>query len=299
MSPLFERYLHIIQEKSNSTNLISKALVVALDDDSIDFNQFMAFLNKINKIKIDNHIIYLKQLKTHEVKTKKMAVKASKLIPTQSEIDIDGSIGYVIEHKPDQIFKILKSKNPLAINNKQIITCNDGKYIIDGHHRWSEVLLINPEAELDCLNIDLDSPLKTLKAIQLGIKAKKNKLPTSSVEGHNLLTLSPEEINDWTQKAISKTNVEKRFSKYAFDNWGSNVSFADWVTINSGFIKSAVKQNPLKSQKIPRSIMPQTDDVDWATHIPYPVFDDNMKEDFETESVKKFIRTGEFTGFKN
>ena len=299
MSPLFERYLHIIQEKSNSTNLISKALVVALNDDSIDFNQFMAFLNKINKIKIDNHIIYLKQLKTHEVKTKKMAVKASKLIPTQSEIDIDGSIGYVIEYKPDQIFKILKSKNPLAINNKQIITCNDGKYIIDGHHRWSEVLLINPEAELDCLNIDLDSPLKTLKAIQLGIKAKKNKLPTSSVEGHNLLTLSQEEINDWTQKAISKTNIEEKFKEYTADNWGSNVSFADWITINSGFIKSAVKQNPLKSQKIPRSIMPQTDDVDWATHIPYPDFDDNMKEDFETKSVKKFIKTGEFTGFKN
>ena len=299
MSPLFERYLHIIQEKSNSTNLISKALVVALNDDSVDFNQFMAFLNKINKIKIDNHIIYLKQLKTHEVKTKKIAVKASKLIPTQSEIDIDGSIGYVIEHKPDQIFKILKSKNPLAINNKQIITCNDGKYIIDGHHRWSEVLLINPEAELDCLNIDLDSPLKTLKAIQLGIKAKKNKLPTSSVEGHNLLTLSQEEINDWTQKAISKTNIEEKFREYASDNWGSNMSFADWITKNSGFIKSAVKQNPLKSQKIPRSIMPQTDDVDWATHIPYPDFDDNMKEDFETKSVKKFIKTGEFTGFKN
>ena len=161
MSPLFEHYLHIIQERSESNDIITKSLLVALDNDSISFNQFMKFLAKLNSIKIDSNIKALKNIATHEVTTSEKNVKVLNLIPTQAEIDIDKSLAYAFKSGSNQIFDFLNASSPLIIKNTPIITCSNGKYIIDGHHRWSQMLLINPQADVVCLNINLDSPLKT------------------------------------------------------------------------------------------------------------------------------------------
>jgi len=290
MSSLFEHYLHIIQEKSISRDIITKALVVALDDDNIDFNQFMKFLIRLNSVKIDKHVKYLKVLKTHSVMKSDIKIVASELIQTQSEIDINGSIGYPIEHLPHEIFDILEAKEsqPLVINNKSIITCGNGKYIIDGHHRWTQVLLLNPQAKMQCINIDLDSPLKTLKAIQLGIRVTKIKLPSAKVEGKNLIKLTFDEIKNWVENNASET-IKEKFKAYAKTQWHSEEKLGNFIAKNSNILKAQVSKNPLANQLIPRKYMPQTDGVDWASHIPYPDFDDDMREDFETESVKKLI----------
>jgi hypothetical protein len=290
MSPLFEHYLHIIQERSISRNLITKALVVALDDDNIDFNQFMFFLKKLDELKIDKDIKYLKVLKTHDVKISTINKTASDLIPTQSEIDIDSSIGYPIKYLPNEIFDILEANEPLKVKNIPIITCGNGKYIIDGHHRWSQVLLINPRAEMVCVDIHLDSPLKTLKAIQLGIRATKTKLPSANVEGENLITRSHEQIKQWVEKKASE-KIKRKFKKYSKKKWGAETDLSQLVADNAKILKDLSKKNILANQEIPRSIMPQTDGVDWASHIPYPDFDDDMREDFETNSVMQLIKS--------
>ena len=290
MSPLFEHYLHIIQEKSTSKNKITKALAVALDDDNINFNQFMKFLEKLDSENISKDIKELKNIITHEVNIKTINKRAYKLIPTQSEIDINGSIGYPIKFLPNQIFNILTSKRALKIKNIAIVTCCDGKYIIDGHHRWAEVLLINPNAKLVCVDIHLDSPLKTLKAIQLGIRATKNKLPSAKVEGKNLIALTFDEIKDWVKNNASET-IKKRFKAYAKTQWHSEEELENFIAKNSNILKAQVSKNPLANQLIPRKYMPQTDGVDWASHIPYPDFDNDTIEDFETESVMNLVKS--------
>ena len=72
-------------------------------------------------------------------------VKVEGLLPTQSEIGFDQSIANILTDQYGSLESILSGQADVG---GPIVTYN-GKYIIDGHHRWSQVYAANPKANMD------------------------------------------------------------------------------------------------------------------------------------------------------
>lgn len=114
----------------------------------------------------------------------KVAVK--KLIPTQKEIGFDQSVKGNLDDKFGSLDGILKGN----VDVGGPIVTYAGKYIIDGHHRWSTVFAANPGANMDALDIAPKSgfqPLDILKAVHSSIAVDLNKVPSADPKGKNIL----------------------------------------------------------------------------------------------------------------
>jgi hypothetical protein len=131
-----------------------------------------------------------------------ISVPAYLLIPTQNEIDIAKSLEYNI--KSTQTISLILNGDNIAVGGQPIVTFN-GKYIIDGHHRWSQVYCGNPKANLKCVNFKKTSmsPAEMLKAVQVAIAATTGTIPISHVHGANLLTASEEEIKQYVLERLT------------------------------------------------------------------------------------------------
>lgn len=104
------------------------------------------------------------------------------LIPTQSQIGLLDSIGFLaFECAPgkihpkgfslDQLKKIPSYLSSTPDIGGSIVTAN-GKYIIDGHHRWSGLYMINPAASIPCFDLDMSKfkdQEKMLATVQMAI----------------------------------------------------------------------------------------------------------------------------------
>lgn len=125
-----------------------------------------------------------------------------KLLPTQNEIDVDKSLKFPLTN-PESAEKCLRG-GLIAVAGKRIVTGGGGKFIIDGHHRWSQVCALNPEAKIAAIDLsDIKDPMKALKATQLGIAADLGKVPVAKVEGQNLLKISEKALIDYVVKTIT------------------------------------------------------------------------------------------------
>jgi hypothetical protein len=126
-------------------------------------------------------------------------IAADELYPSQNEIDIDKTIGAPFKN-PDNINK--QYVNPIVIANMPLVTFN-GKYIIDGHHRWSEIAVFNPTGKMLCFdysaNITIEQMLKAVQGTIAAVMAKKGEeLPAQHVEkGHNIYDMSKSEIEKY------------------------------------------------------------------------------------------------------
>ena len=133
-------------------------------------------------------------------------ISAKSLRPTQSEIDISKSI----KHGLTKIESINKDFNKeIIINNMPLITFR-GNYVIDGHHRWAEVVAFNPDGKMVCFDYDGDiSPIQMLKAVQGAIAAvmadnngNNEKIPSGKTKDKNLFDMSEKDIRDYIEKTI-------------------------------------------------------------------------------------------------
>ena len=118
-------------------------------------------------------------------------IAVSKLRPTQNEIDIGKSLNWPLEKNSAQLKDFLKGTNVVIM--APIITLN-GKWVIDGHHRWSQVYAFNAKATMKCTNLKFPgmNPIEGLKAVQAAIAAVMGEVPQNTVEGTNLL-IAPED----------------------------------------------------------------------------------------------------------
>ncbi len=85
--------------------------------------------------------------KVGKVKIKMKKVKAKTLIPIQSQLYFDKSMKGIAKNGADKTRKFLKDVT-------YFITSSDNN-IIDGHHRWLQALLIDPEMMVQILEIDM------------------------------------------------------------------------------------------------------------------------------------------------
>lgn len=211
------------------------------------------------------------------------------LFPTQNEIDIQGSLAWPLTNTTSTQ-NILK-KGPVTIK-APAVTYN-GKYIIDGHHRWSALYCMNVDGLLNCYDIKgpkMD-PLDVLKIVQLAIAADTGEVPTASVKGINLLKASDKDIKAYILK-YTKPECLDIFNKMLSARFGklNNESLADKVIIPN------VKQMQQKNKPVPgapnRNVMPQTDDAPNALKMinkGVVNFNKPYQLEYLRKAIKKFI----------
>ena len=190
-------------------------------------------------------------------------IPARNLRPTQSEIGVSDSLEYPLKH-PENIDNYFTNKNKLVIAGMPIITFR-GNYVVDGHHRWSQVFAFEPEAKLVCCDYDGDiSPIQMLKATQGAIAAVKaddtndnnGKIPSSKVKSQNLFD------DDWGEKEIKEYVIETSVDeapeimhKYV-ESVSTKEDLADYLAKNLIDLKS---NNYPETGSPSRGDMPQTD----------------------------------------
>jgi len=129
-------------------------------------------------------------------------IAVAKLIPTQNEIDINKSLAYPLVKDPSEFVSKASSNGPFTVV-EPIVTFN-GRYVVDGHHRWSTVYACNKNASIDAINITMEGidPLDALKAVQMAIGLQAKKIPIQSVEGTNLLSIDENQLKAWIIKNV-------------------------------------------------------------------------------------------------
>lgn len=118
------------------------------------------------------------------------AVPVKDLKPTQNFIGLENSIGFPVkepEKAKDNLALMLKEDSPTVTAGSPVWIFN-GEFIIDGHHRWSQVYAFNPNAKISAINFTSSKkiePKQALAAVQGVIASALGEIPvaTSKVDG--------------------------------------------------------------------------------------------------------------------
>lgn len=180
------------------------------------------------------------------------------MIPTQNEIGAKESLLNILTDKYGSLASFLDGDanvgdNPIVIYNN--------KYIIDGHHRWSQVFAANPEATVPTLNLQGSlGAADVLKIVHLSIAAGANKLPLSSAEGENLLKASPDDVFKYVTQ-----NLDEKTAKI----WGAKRGVKNKKELASLIVKNVkqLQKNGTMDGAPPRTKMPQTDAVETTSQV--------------------------------
>lgn len=176
-------------------------------------------------------------------------ISVKRLMPTQNEVCLESSLKHGLT-QPENIDKeyedVVEIKHPIITFNKT--------YVIDGHHRWSEILILNPDAKVRCINYDGDlSVIQMLKATQGAIAAAVDYIPISTPKGDNIYKCSSTKIRHYIEDNIIDDVVDKLINY--------NKSLNDKRDVIDFLVKNCeelVNNHPLLYNAPPRSIMPQT-----------------------------------------
>ena len=173
-----------------------------------DYESFVSYFKSVGS---DQKVIsFLKGGGTKDKFTQAKAyLNVKDLHPTQSEIAVAKSLDYPL--KDLTTFKKYLF-NPKNIEIKGPILTFNGQYIIDGHHRWSQLYCINSSATISCIDLKSDeaTPDDALKATQMSILALTNKITTVDAKGSaNLLKISENDL-----KTYIETNISEGVKKY-------------------------------------------------------------------------------------
>jgi hypothetical protein len=249
-----------VQEPSNKPDSSDAKEVLAELRDA-DYVNFVKILNSDGKTKA--FLDFLRQhykLGDDSIKTIKKSnvqegtLKCSSLVPTQQNISLSKSLGMI--NKPGWSEKIINT--PTEAFDTPTVTYA-GKYIIDGHHRWSKAYALNgADCTIKVLNfpaIDGVTWEDMLKAVQLAIVATT---PSASLENpvkdDNMLTASDETIRKFVIDNVCDAVVGAMKAKGRGD---SKESVANTIVKNVAQMRETGL--PAKGAK-PRAYMPQMDD---------------------------------------
>lgn len=210
------------------------------------------------------------------VSTKQLSAKG--LEPTQSQIGLKDSIGFLAFKSPDGAKASLGGA--ANFGGGMILTAN-GKYILDGHHRWSQVYMLNPDATIPALDLTLNvkDEREMLKVIQLAIAATYDKLLMKAADAPTDI-FSDEKAGPACEK-IPQMLKDIFEGKYGIDKGGSLENVAKfkevlkeaWDTDEEGVItKLTDHANGIKAKRPEgapkRAIMPQPSDTAKAVGKP-------------------------------
>lgn len=214
------------------------------------------------------------------------------LKPTQNEIDVDKSLAWPMK-KAKTFIEYAKGDGQAFTLGSPIVTYA-GQYVIDGHHRWSQLYACNKDAKITAVDITVEGlqPLDVLKAVQTAIAVMVKDVPTQAVEGINLLKIDKSGLENWISSKVdmgffAKVAEDQEVIKILEEagggsakNEAAEVSQEDLDKVTSlitGYIWSNVQDMQANSQPVSgapkRDLMPQTDNVDWRSPLEAGVVD--------------------------
>lgn len=195
--------------------------------------------------------------------TTTMNIKAKDLHPTQNEIDVGKSLSYQVSGKnPEQVKQILDG-GPVTVNLPLVVYDYNGTYyIVDGHHRWSQVFLLNPSCEIDSLVFKnsagntAQDPADMLRDFQGAIAiANDGEVPQSTVApGMNMFDWSSDQLREYLDKNIQDGMISAYQDFYNSELDKDDIENS--IIGNAGLMKKSNK--PIKNAPS-RAVMPQTD----------------------------------------
>lgn len=197
---------------------------------------------------------------------KMVDIAVTDLHPTQSEIDVDKSLGFPFKSEKaanmsmDNFFSGSTVVMPFPL-----ITFN-GQFIVDGHHRWSQVYSFNPDAKMECFDLKVKSGGKIseqdmLKIVQGLLAAKraedgKGAIPRSTVEGANLFKMSEKDVKTTIVRYCDKDQAVAEIIMKAAECNGAE-ELADYLCGNLMKLRADNMVYAKKGNN--RGVMPQTD----------------------------------------
>jgi len=142
-------------------------------------------------------------------------VDVKNLRATQKEVFIGKSLEYPLQKKKfDQIKNFITKGTDPELDKAPIII--SGNYIIDGHHRWSQVFCWNKDAKMMAYDIQIDGSKDIediLKKMHLGISATRSGLPLEDKPGAgNLFVMDDGTITKWLIAKIFQYDAYEAFS---------------------------------------------------------------------------------------
>lgn len=176
-------------------------------------------------------------------------IAAAQLLPSQSEIGLDNSLAYPLKSDCHTYFN-----DPVTIV-APIITYRK-TFIIDGHHRWSQALMINPKVKMTAINFNYEeeSPYRALRNFQGAIAVANKDVPSQVSKVNNVYEMSESEIRKYVEDNIQDVCVESLIDVgVAKDKEG----VIDYIVNNAMLLKA---NNPPFANAPDREYMPQTDD---------------------------------------
>jgi len=196
------------------------------------------------------------------------------LRPTQTEVVMKKSLDFTLTN-PASAIAYLSSNGPFKVGpegNDAIIVLNN-KYVLDGHHRWSSLYCMNPNASIYCFNIQVNAkPTYVLKLLQASIAAYTGgALPSNPGGGDNLFTTDEATLKEYIRKklppAIAREFVKlglldlESVAPYKPEGRASNireiyVTLENLIAHNVGILQS---KSPPVEGATSREVMPQAD----------------------------------------
>lgn len=191
----------------------------------------------------------------------------STLIPTQNEIDLEKSLKYVLTD-PVSLAADFAGGVVVPGGGGAVLTADDGTYIVDGHHRWSAIYLVNPSAQVATIDIGyVPNPQTALKEAQIGIVAQLGYLKVSTGGGINVYTVDRStfdtSVAGWITTGAQKDAVLAVFRK----NLGipDTATEAEQITAIQSYLWTNVQRmralNPFIPGATARDVMPQAEPI--------------------------------------
>ena len=185
------------------------------------------------------------------------------LIPTQNEIDLTKSLEFPLQNSA-QLERYFAGGIIQPFGNP-VVTADNGTYIVDGHHRWSAIVVINPNTQVTALDLGyVPTPQDALKQAQIGVAAVKGYLPSETVEGVNLYTVDETTFSDDVRHLIESGDdpaaVLKVFTTYlGLKGQTDPQKYDSIVNYLWGNVLRMRTLNPYIPGATSRGVMPQTD----------------------------------------
>lgn len=173
----------------------------------------------------------------------------TQLLPTQNEIGLGNSLSYPLKGNCDNLFQDkVMIVSPIITYRKT--------FIIDGHHRWSQLYMINPDAKIAVINFDYGnkSPFRALRNFQGAVAVAKGGVRSSAADVANVYEMSKDKVKKYIEDNISDACVSSICKQV--DKCKDKESVVKYILSNIVTLRS---DNPPISQAPDRDFMPQTD----------------------------------------
>ena len=202
-----------------------------------------------------------------EISVEEVNIPVKDLYPTQSQIGLADSLGWTSRNDPARAGTTAKLGSSAADVGGRIITAN-GRFIVDGHHRWSQVVLLNPEASIPAYNFKVGfkgrggSGKSALKLAHLAIAAVDEAIPLQPADAETDVYATggnPESI----KKMLDNPKVVGEEMASALGKaWGlsSREEVIAKLTENAIALYDRTKSSAAKGPE--RGLMPQTAGTD-------------------------------------